>query len=56
MLALLARAIWLYLRCAHGRFWSSTPELRPAAPSSWPPADIIVPARDEAATIVPVIQ
>jgi hopene-associated glycosyltransferase HpnB len=55
MLALFALAIWLYLVCAHGRFWSAGPELPAAVPSPCPSVDIIVPARDEAATIGPVI-
>jgi len=55
MLALLSLAIWLYLLCAHGRFWGAGPELLPAVPTQCPPVDIIVPARDEAATIGPVI-
>jgi hopene-associated glycosyltransferase HpnB len=55
MLALLALAIWLYLFFAHGRFWASGPELPAAVPAQCPPVDIIVPARDEAATIGPVI-
>jgi hopene-associated glycosyltransferase HpnB len=55
MLALLALSIWLYLCLAHGRFWASGPELLPAVPMQCPPVDIIVPARDEAATIGPVV-
>ena len=55
MLALLALAIWLYLYFAHGRFWAFGPELPPAVPAHCPAVDIIVPARDEAATIAPVI-
>jgi hopene-associated glycosyltransferase HpnB len=55
MLALLALAIWLYLFFAHGWFWLSGPELPAAVPAQCPPVDIIVPARDEAATIGPVI-
>ena len=59
-LALLALAVWLYLLCFHGRFWSSAPQLPPAdlrtlAPGALPPVDVIVPARDEVATIAPVI-
>lgn len=58
-LAILAALIWLYLFFAHGEpgaaFWRSTPELRPASPAEAPPVDIIVPARDEAETIAPVI-
>jgi hopene-associated glycosyltransferase HpnB len=50
-LALLSLGIWLYLILAHGGFWRSTPELAPAQPLDAPDVDIIVPARDEAATI-----
>jgi len=55
MLALLALTVWLYLYFAHGRFWVSAPELPADTPTQTPPVDIIVPARDEAATIAPVI-
>jgi hopene-associated glycosyltransferase HpnB len=55
MIALPALLIWLYLCFAHGRFWASGPELAPAVPAEFPDVDIIVPARDEAATIAPVI-
>jgi hopene-associated glycosyltransferase HpnB len=57
-LAVLGLATWAYLVFAHGFFWRSVPELA-AAPK--PPrsqatrVDVIVPARDEAATIAPVI-
>ena len=54
-LVLLSLGIWLYLVLAHGRFWSSGPELPPAAPAALPDVDVIVPARDEAPTIGPVI-
>jgi hopene-associated glycosyltransferase HpnB len=47
--------IWLYLFFAHGRFWRSTPQLPPATPPNCPGVDIVVPARDEAHTIGPVI-
>jgi hopene-associated glycosyltransferase HpnB len=53
--ALLSLLIWLYLIFAHGRFWSSAPELPPAYPPHCPDVDIIVPARDEAPTIGRVI-
>jgi hopene-associated glycosyltransferase HpnB len=53
--AFLSLLVWVYLVLAHGRFWSSTPELPPAAPSELPDVDIVVPARDEAETIGPVI-
>jgi hopene-associated glycosyltransferase HpnB len=55
MIALLCLLIWLYLVLAHGKFWSSGPELGPAAPAEFPQIDVIVPARDEAETIGPVI-
>lgn len=55
LLAFLSLLIWLYLVLAHGRFWSSAPELPPAAPVELPDVDIVIPARDEAATIGPVI-
>lgn len=50
-LAVLAAAIWLYLLFFHGRFWQSGPVLLPARPQESSPAAIVVPARDEAATI-----
>ncbi|HUW81035.1 MAG TPA: glycosyltransferase [Acidocella sp.] len=55
MISLLVLLIWLYLFFAHGRFWESAPELPPATPPEFPDVDIIIPARDEALTIHPVI-
>lgn len=55
MILLLTFAIWLYLVFFHGRFWDSGPELSPAAPQDTPDVDIIIPARDEVATIGAVI-
>ena len=55
MLALLSLSIWLYLALAHGRFWASTPRVPPDRPVEVPDVDVIVPARDEAATIGPVV-
>ncbi len=55
MIPALVLLIWLYLVFMHGKFWHSGPELRPARPQAWPDVDIIVPARDEAETIGPVI-
>ena len=55
MIALLCLLIWLYLVLAHGKFWSSGPELDPTVPAEFPEIDVIVPARDEAETIGPVI-
>jgi hopene-associated glycosyltransferase HpnB len=54
-IAFMALAAWLYLIFAHGKFWQSAPELTPATPPEFPDVDIIVPARDEAGTIGPVI-
>src|SRR5277367_2976716 len=51
MIALASLLIWLYLFFAHGKFWRSAPQLPPAVPPTHPQVDIIVPARDEAATI-----
>jgi hopene-associated glycosyltransferase HpnB len=55
MIVLASLLIWLYLFFAHGKFWKSAPELPPATPAEFPDVDIVVPARDEAATIGPVI-
>jgi hopene-associated glycosyltransferase HpnB len=51
----LSLCIWLYLVFAHGKFWAAGPRLPPAVPPQVPTVDIIVPARDEAATIGRVI-
>jgi hopene-associated glycosyltransferase HpnB len=45
----------MYLVFAHGQFWRSAPELAPAVPGAHPEVNVIVPARDEVQTIVPVI-
>ncbi len=55
MIALPALLIWLYLFFARGNFWQSGPQLPAAAPREFPEVDIVVPARDEARTIAPVI-
>ena len=55
IIAFLSLIIWLYLCMAHGQFWRSTPQLPPATPAEFPDVDIVVPARDEAPTIGPVI-
>ncbi len=59
MIALLSLLAWLYLCCAHGRFWQSRPQLAPPTSANTaaelPAVDIVVPARDEAETIRPVI-
>jgi hopene-associated glycosyltransferase HpnB len=53
MIALAAASalIWLYLWLAHGRFWQSGPVLPPASPRDAPDVAVVVPARDEAASI-----
>ena len=51
LLALLSLLTWLYLLLAHGRFWSAGPSLAPAALGDAPAVDVVVPARDEAASI-----
>ena len=53
MIALVSLLVWIYLCCAHGKFWLSGPELAPAVPTpavpnDLPDVDIVVPARDEA--------
>ncbi len=53
--AWLALVVWMYLFFAHGRFWSSTPQIAAARPGTCPDVDVVVPARDEAPTIAAVI-
>jgi hopene-associated glycosyltransferase HpnB len=55
VLSLSALAVWIYLFGFHARFWLSSPELQAAVSQTHPAVDIIVPARNEAATIGPVI-
>jgi hopene-associated glycosyltransferase HpnB len=54
-LGLFCLAVWMYLFLGHGKYWLSRPELGPMLPGHSPPVDVVVPARDEAATIQPVI-
>ena len=51
VIALAALAAWVYLFAFHGRFWVSAPQLPPVGPREFPTIDVIVPARDEQATI-----
>jgi len=51
----LSLAVWLYLFIGHGSFWRSEPELTPASPAQCLDVDIVIPARDEAATIGAVV-
>ena len=47
---------WAYLLFFRGRFWRADQRLPAAlAPRSWPAVAVVVPARDEAATIVPAV-
>jgi hopene-associated glycosyltransferase HpnB len=57
VIASIALAIWLYLLFARGAFWLNTErdEVVPAAPQIWPRVVVVVPARNEAATIGEVI-
>lgn len=50
-LAFLSLLIWIYLLGMHGKFWQAGPVLAPAVPRHAPSIAIIVPARDEAASI-----
>ncbi len=50
-LSFLSIAAWIYLIGLHGRFWHSSPELSPGAPSRVAKVVAVVPARDEAAHI-----
>jgi hopene-associated glycosyltransferase HpnB len=61
LLTLLACLVWLYLLFGHGAFWRSGPELPPLRPAVTPPAAappvaVVVPARDEAATIAAALR
>lgn len=51
VVAAFSLVIWLYLLFGHGRFWQVGPILPPASPASTPSVAVVVPARDEAATI-----
>jgi glycosyltransferase involved in cell wall biosynthesis len=57
--AILSAAIWLYLRLAHGSFWRLHPfddnTATHTPPAAWPKVTVIVPARNEAETIVHAI-
>jgi hopene-associated glycosyltransferase HpnB len=53
-LACLSFAIWLYLLLGHGKFWQSGPFLPPGAlvQRAWPEVTVVVPARNEAQSVV----
>jgi len=45
-------AVWLYLVLGHGRFWWPSPRLPVSAPPQrWPAVTVVVPARNERATL-----
>jgi hopene-associated glycosyltransferase HpnB len=56
ILAACALLAWAYLLLGHGRFWSAGPVLAPARPAAAPPVDVVVPARDEAASIAATLK
>ncbi len=55
-LTALALIIWFYLVFLHGQFWQAGPILTPRVPARTPPVAIVVPARDEAALILPTLR
>jgi hopene-associated glycosyltransferase HpnB len=55
LLAVAALLAWIWLFLLHGHFWQRGPSLPLAKPRATPPVAIVVPARDEEATIGPVI-
>lgn len=55
ILAFAALLAWIWLFLLHGHFWQRGPSLDRARPRATPPVAIVVPARDEAATIGPVL-
>jgi hopene-associated glycosyltransferase HpnB len=55
VLGLLCLAVWTYLFFFHGRYWLSGPQLPASSRFDGPAVDVVVPARDEAPTIEPVI-
>lgn len=53
-LSLLVVAVWTYLVFGHGRFWlcgERDDRDLPPLPTHWPSVTVVIPARDEAATI-----
>jgi hopene-associated glycosyltransferase HpnB len=55
VLAAIALLAWLYLVFLHGRFWRNGERLAPMRPAHAPDLAVVVPARDEADMIAPVI-
>jgi hopene-associated glycosyltransferase HpnB len=48
-------AVWLVMLVGRGGFWRARPPASVAQPASWPSVAVVVPARDEAATIAQVV-
>jgi hopene-associated glycosyltransferase HpnB len=55
-LAIIALLIWLALFFAWHGFWRCDPDLPEGAPQNWPSIAVLIPARNEAATIAQVVQ
>ncbi len=56
LIAGLAALLWVYLLLGHGRFWQAGPVLAPGRPAATPAVAVVIPARDEAQTIEPVLR
>jgi hopene-associated glycosyltransferase HpnB len=59
IVALFAVAAWVYLLAARGGFWLAAERddrAEPASPPAWPTVAVVIPARDEAATIGHTVQ
>ncbi|MEM1409932.1 MAG: glycosyltransferase, partial [Pseudomonadota bacterium] len=57
VIAFLSLAIWVILLVGRGGFWRSGPYLPDAPPPAvWPTVKVVIPARDEAATIRQVVE
>jgi hopene-associated glycosyltransferase HpnB len=52
LIATLSLAVWIYLLVGHGRFWQAGPMLPPAPGGPTPAVAVVVPARNEAESIV----
>ena len=56
LLGAVALLAWAYLLLAHGRFWQAGPALAPLHAPSYPPVDVVIPARDEAEGIAAALR
>ncbi|MEL7488329.1 MAG: glycosyltransferase [Pseudomonadota bacterium] len=56
VLSALCLGVWIYLLCGRSGYWRADQRLDDAAaPRRWPVVAVVIPARDEAETIGPVI-